>query len=123
VLGGVGAFGGVDLQQRAVDEIFKALKPGGRLLYAENLRATVIHRAARAVAYRVRGSAWRFVTITQLRRFLSRFADQELHTTGVLAVFGTTEHRRGRLASIDRILNRVAPRGWKYVAYGVATKP
>jgi len=124
VLGGVGAFGGPELVQVAVDQMFAALKPGGRLIYAENLRATPIHRAARALAYRLRRSAWRFVSIRELTNFLSRFRDHQLHTTGVLAVFGLTEGQRNALAAADdRILNRVAPRGWKYVAYGVATKP
>lgn len=121
VLGGIGSDPG--LAASAITQIHKALKPGGRLLYAENARGTVFHRLARTIAYRVRQARWRFLPVTELRGLLSIFASHELHTTGVAAMFGTSENARRRLAAIDdAVLIRVTPPGWRYVAYGVATK-
>ena len=118
VLGGVGS-----LQVDAMAQILKSLKPGGILLFAENIRGTVFHRLARSIAYRIRGTSWRYPTLAQMRALLDGFSTVEMHTTGVVAMFGNTESRRTALAGVDqRFLNRVTPRSWKYVSYGVATK-
>lgn len=121
VLGGIGA--DPQLPVRAMAQIHRALKPSGLLLYAENARGTVLHRVARWLAYRVRNGSWRFLGVGELRRLLSIFRTWELHTTGVAALFGTTEARRERLAAADSLfLTRVTPPSWRYVAFGVAVK-
>ncbi|GGK91133.1 hypothetical protein GCM10007382_09010 [Salinibacterium xinjiangense] len=118
VLGGVGS-----RQVDAMAQILKSLKPGGILLFAENIRGTVFHRLARSIAYRIRGTSWRYLTLAQMRALLDGFSTVDVQTTGVLAMFGNTESRRAALAGVDqRFLNRVTPRSWKYVSYGVATK-
>lgn len=125
VLGGVGPLGVAtrQTQQLAMNEILKALKPGGRLLFAENLRGTVLHRAARAISYLLRRAHWRFVTLAEMRHFLSGFSSYELYTTGVLALFGLKEGQRRALARADNLfLNRIVPRSWRYVVYGMAIK-
>ena len=43
----IGALGNVELQTKALDELFRILKPGGVLLFAENARATKMHQFAR----------------------------------------------------------------------------
>ncbi|MGV8897549.1 MAG: class I SAM-dependent methyltransferase [Rhodoglobus sp.] len=118
VLGGIG-----QLQAEAMAQILKALKPGGRLLFAENIRGTIFHRIARSIAYKIRGSSWHYLTLAQMTALLDGFSSATIHSHGVLAMFGTTEDRRQALAAVDdRILNRITPRSWKYVSYGVATK-
>lgn len=121
VLGGLGddpAFA-----RSVIAEIHAALKPGGVLLFAENLRGTVVHRAARALAYRVRRSSWRYPTLDELRELLGVFDDLDLRTNGVAAVFGPTEGIRGALAVLDAVaLARITPARWRYMAYGVARR-
>lgn len=118
VLGGVGS-----LQTQAMTQILKSLKPGGMLLFAENVRATFLHRLARSIAYRIRGTSWRYPSLAQMTALLGGFSTTEIRSTGVLAMFGTSESARLALAAIDeRLVNRIAPRSWKYVSYGVATK-
>lgn len=121
VLGGLGSDGGQS-QHTAMESILSALKPGGRLIFAENVRGTIFHRMARALANRRRGASWYYIPLAQLTQLLGRFDSYELHTTGVSAVFGVTEAQRRRLASLDRVLNRITPARWRYMAYGVATK-
>lgn len=121
VLGGVGSQ--FEAQQRAVNGMLRALKPGGRLLYAENLRSTWLHRAARAIAYRVRKSSWRFMSVKEMHTLLAGFESHELYTTGSLALFGVTEGQRRALAAVDdAVFNRLTPSRWRYVSYGIATK-
>ena len=118
VLGGVGL-----RQTEAVTQILKSLKPGGRLLFAENIRGTIFHRVARSVAYKIRGTSWRYPTFAQMTELLRDFSTAEVRSTGVLAMFGTSESMRLALATVDdRLINKIAPRSWKYVSYGAATK-
>jgi SAM-dependent methyltransferase len=121
VLGGIGR-GGKQLQQRVLDEIHKALKPGGKLLFAENLAASRLHRYVRE-RFVDWGRAWRYVTLDEMREFLRDYARREMHATGVLATFGRNERQRRLLAAIDQgLLNYVTPSGWKYIVYGIAEK-
>lgn len=120
VIGGVGTKAD---QDRAMEGIFRALKPGGRLIFAENLRGTLLHRWARAIAYRVRGTSWRYVTVRELEPHLARFSQHEVHTTGLVSMFGVREGQRRVLAAADeRFFTRVTPRSWHYVSYGTAVK-
>lgn len=120
VLGGLGP--NFSSQRNAMSEIHKALKPGGLLLFAENLRGTWLHRFGRAIAYRLRRATWRFTTVKEMQELLEPFSNYELHTTGFLGVFGMSESQRRALAGLDdRGFGRV-PDSWRYVAYGIATK-
>jgi len=103
--------------------IIRALKPGGRLLFAENMRGTLVHRWGRAIAYRARRASWRFLSVQEMRDLLAPFASFELQTTGVLGVFGVSESQRAALARVDdAFLNAITPERWRYVAYGIAVK-
>ena len=47
VLGGIGGAWGYEGQQQAVREMYRVLKPGGCLVFAENTSASPLHRSAR----------------------------------------------------------------------------
>ena len=122
ILGGIGRNDNRAIQQKVFDEIHKALKPGGKLLFAENLLASPIHQRLRK-RFVNWGSAWRYVTITEMKEFLKGFSSVELKTTGVLATFGRNERQRSVLSTLDElILNKVSPSNWKYICFGIATK-
>lgn len=124
VLGGIP---NIDLARHAAafDQVRKVLKPGGRLIFAENLRGTVLHRVARRIAYRVRRvSMWKYVTVRDYRALLGGFDEVELRVTGFLGLFGQKESLRNALARVDSaVLNRAVPESWHYVVYGTAVKP
>lgn len=120
VIGGVGT---KEAQGRTMEGILRALKPGGTLIFAENLRATVLHRLARAIAYRMRGSSWRYVTLKELAPHLAKYTSHDVRVTGFLAMFGVRERQRNALTAADeRVFNKLVPKSWHYVSYGTATK-
>ena len=122
VLVNVGWGDAKERQQLAVDQIYKALKPGGKMLFAENLTGSALHGAIRKRF--VHWGAWcRYVTTDEMKTFLSRFSRCEMRTTGVLGVFGRTERQRDFLSAMDQaLLNRLTPQRWRYLVYGIAWK-
>jgi len=119
----LGALSYADRQQKAMNEIFKALKPGGRLLFAENLRATPVHVWLRKYVVRGYACSWRYLIIQEMRSYLKPFSDRRMHTTGFVSLFGRTETQRNLLALADQVIfERLVPKTWKYIVYGVATK-
>ncbi|MEX0676386.1 MAG: methyltransferase domain-containing protein [Pirellulales bacterium] len=122
VLGGIARQGGKPIQQTVIDQIHKALKPGGKLLFAENLVASPLHRVVRERFVRW-GRDWRYVTLQEMNEFLRNYSPKELRATGVLGAFGRTEGQRRFLGAVDqRFLNYVTPKRWKYIVYGTAEK-
>jgi SAM-dependent methyltransferase len=122
VIGGIHP-GGSPAQLKAMSQIRAALKPGGVLLFAENVRGTWFHRLARAIAFRRRSAPWLYPTIRQMRQLLDGFSSYELRSTGVLALFGPRESSRALLSRADATaFNHLVPASWKYVAYGSAIK-
>jgi 2-polyprenyl-3-methyl-5-hydroxy-6-metoxy-1,4-benzoquinol methylase len=122
MLGAIGAGGHKERQQAAIDQMHKALKPGGKLLFAENMAASPLHRMVRKkfVSW---VDCWRYVTAEEMKQFLHRFARSRVCTTGVLGTFGRTERQRNILAVFDQtLLNPLTPREWHYLVFGVAEK-
>jgi SAM-dependent methyltransferase len=121
VLGDVGRCGRRELQERAVREIHKALRPGGELWFAENLKGSALHRLARRFIRR--GSLWRYVSLEETEQFLSPFRRRAFRTKGFLGVFGRGGWPRRLLGTLDTLVfNRVAPERWRYVVFGTAQK-
>lgn len=72
IMGGVGSNDNIENQRKAFNEIYKALKPGGKLLFAENLKASPMHQYLRKKYIRW-GNSWRYVTLPEMDEFLSDF--------------------------------------------------
>lgn len=121
VLGAVGSNGRKDLQQRAIDEMRAALKPGGEVWFAENLVGSVLHRYCRE-RFVPWGHTWRWISVREVEEFFRGFSHLEYITVGVVAAFGRTERQRRVLASIDSRIVRFIPPEWRYVVAGVARK-
>ncbi len=122
VLGGIGYNGAIERQARAIKAMHRALKPGGKLLFAENLRGSSVHNFLRSKFVRW-GNRWRYLTIDEMRDFLRDFSDVKFSTTGVLGTLGRSESQRRVLAAVDNAgLNAIVPASWHYIIFGVATK-
>lgn len=122
VLGGVGGLGGREAQARAVQSMYAALRPGGLLLFAENLTASPLHTYLRR-RFVQWGDRWRYVTAEEMRTFLEPFAQVHDRSFGFAGAFGRSEKQRRALAGLDVAgLDRSVPQHWRYILAGVATK-
>lgn len=122
VMGSIAQGGRPEGQAKAVECIYKALKPGGVLLFAENLGATRLHAFFRN-RFTYWGHKWHYPAYDEIQNLLKVFGQCTFHTTGVVAVFGRSERQKTWLSVIDRcLLNFLFPKKWKYVVYGIAVK-
>lgn len=122
VLGGVAWDGDASRQVAAVRAMYRALKPGGVLLFAENLKASSLHQAARRRFIRW-NSIWRYVSIEEMLKYLEPFSSVEYETTGVAGLFGRSPRLSAILGKADGLfLDKIVPPDGRYIMYGVARK-
>ena len=122
IIGGIGSNDNYKIQQKVFNQIYKALKPGGKLLFAENLIASPLHQRLRKKFVNW-GSTWRYVSIKEIKECLKDFSSYDIQSTGILGTLERNESQRNFLSNIDSIiLNKICPSNWKYIAYGIATK-
>lgn len=122
IIGGIGRNNNPEIQAKVFKEIYKALKPGGKLLFAENLVGSRLHQGLRRKFIKW-GSSWRYISLDEINGFLSDFSSVDLKATGVMATFGRNESQRNMFSKFDEmILNNISPDKWKYISYGIAEK-
>lgn len=123
ILGGISRNGNSHLNQKVIDEVFKALKPGGKLLFAENLEASTIHRFFRKRLTRW-GKYWNYLTIDEVPMMFKKYENVSFESAGFLGAFGRNEWQRSILGQLDTIIfDKFLSRKMRYVVFGVATKP
>ncbi len=121
LLGGIGRNNAKYLQERAMYEIYRVLKPKGILLFAENLVGSFFHFYFRKYFIKW-ASYWRYITIDEMQFFTSSFKGVHYETKGFFATFGRTERLRQWLYYIDRLVDPYISRINKYLIYGYAQK-
>lgn len=121
VLGAVGRNGGDAQIRAAVNEVWRILRPGGALIFAENLVGSRIHMFLRR-RFVPWGSSWNYASIAQMQEYLARFSEIRYETFGVLATFGRTERQREIIHHVDRVISPLIPARHHYIIYGFARK-
>ncbi|MBI2259283.1 MAG: class I SAM-dependent methyltransferase [Flavobacteriia bacterium] len=122
ILGGVGYNNRYDLQKQAINEMYKALKPGGVVLFAENLKASPLHQFFRKRFTRW-GSSWRYISISEIEELFTDYKLIKYSSTGFLATFGRNERQRSLFYYLDTLIfNHITPKSWKYMVFGLASK-
>lgn len=123
VLGGAGSNGRNDLQAQAIANMYKMLKPGGVLLFAENLSGSALHRFFRT-RFTTWGSYWNYPKRNDLEAMLEQSGFTcTTQAIGFLGAFGRSERQRHFLGKLDRyFLNYLLPSSWKYVLFGVCRR-
>lgn len=102
-----------------IDQMHKALKPGGMLLFAENLEATALHQAARK---RFGTKGWNYLRLSEMDQVFASFSSLRYSTAGFFGCFGRTEGQRALLGKADALLDKLIPASAKYIVFGIAIK-
>lgn len=120
ILGDVASGGRLESAARAIQAMQAALRPGGVLVFLENLAGTAVHRVLRRLG-RNWGLTWHYFTIDEMNRLLSPFAYHRYRSYGFFGCLSPEGLRRvvGRL---DRNTDFIWPESWRYLIGGFAVK-
>ncbi len=121
VLGAIGGYGRTARIYAAVRQMYRALRPGGWLLFAENLAGSPLHRWGRK-KLSPWGTTWNYISYAELPQLLAPFKEIRYETVGVIAGLGRTERQRRILGKLDRFFDRIIPPSWRYIVIGAARK-
>jgi SAM-dependent methyltransferase len=117
----IGALGTKEKQLKAINEMHRVLRPGGKLLFAENLHGSRLHRWLRK-RYVPWNSYWRYLDPIDDLDLSAPFKKLEDDTTGLIANFGRSEAQRDLLARIDAVLLPLVPKRQRTIWFGVGVK-
>ncbi|MDR6782408.1 SAM-dependent methyltransferase [Pedobacter africanus] len=118
ILGGIND-GDPDIKVKVINEMYKSLKPGGKLLFAENLDASIFHKILR----RWFGTKnWNYLKLSDVGTVFSSFAKLDYTTIGFFGCMGRNEYQRIMLGKLDRLFDAIIPSASRYIIIGVATK-
>jgi len=117
----IGALSNKENQVQSIAEIYRVLKPGGRLLFAENLNASKLHQKLRKrfIKWNI---YWRYLKWSEDLDLFDKFEHTTFQTHGFLAVFGRSEKQRNFLGRIDAVLRPIIPKRMRYILMGVCRK-
>jgi SAM-dependent methyltransferase len=122
ILGDIVRDGSFEVVRGVIASMKRALKPNGKLLFAENLSGTRLHQLLRQ-QYGSKRNRWRYFTIEEMKDLHADFSSFEFTTFGLTGCFGRNERQRKVFATIDQLLfERTIPHNWKYIIAGIATK-
>lgn len=117
----VGNLGSADKQLLAFNEMFRVLKPGGILLFAENLESSALHMYLRR-KFLVRGSHWRYLKLNEMVSFLKYYNFVEVNTIGFLANLISKNWIKKFFSYVDFLFEKIVPKKLRYIVYGAAIK-
>jgi hypothetical protein len=121
VMGGVSRHDCDKKKLAMVRGIFCALKPGGKLLFAENLTASPLHSLTRRL-FLPWGAEWNYLRLDELEEHFADFRNFEFATSGFLGAFGRSESLRKILGKVDDSVEQLIPKRWHYIVYGMAER-
>ena len=122
ILGGIGRNGKNELKKKTIEEIYKALKVNGAVLFAENTAASSLHKFLRKKFVKWGDGEWNYLKYDEVESLFSSFRKVRYITVGFMGAFGRNEFQRGVLGRIDRLLDRFVPKRKRYILIGIAEK-
>lgn len=117
----IGALSTKENQQIAVNEIYRVLKPGGVLLFAENARASKLHQFARKKFIKW-NTYWRYLDYRNDLDLFQNYNKLSLSSYGFFGAFGRNEGQRKVLGKCDTIAQKLVLKSMRYIVVGAYKK-
>jgi ubiquinone/menaquinone biosynthesis C-methylase UbiE len=117
----IGALGTNKNQSLAFQEIHRVLKPGGVLLFAENIECSIFHVYLRRI-FTSWSHYWHYPKLNDINLYLKNFIFFEIKTTGFFALFSKNEFINTCLSYLDVVIEKILPKKNRYIVYGAAIK-
>lgn len=121
VLGGVGNDDRYDRQEVMMKNIYDALKGGGVLYFAENMKASLLHQVLRRL-FAHRDVKWRYVSLSEICELTDVFSEIERCSLGFLGVLGRQKWSSGILSELDNRFDRYIKEQDRYIVSCVCRK-
>jgi 2-polyprenyl-3-methyl-5-hydroxy-6-metoxy-1,4-benzoquinol methylase len=121
ILGGVSREGNDHRKPECINQIYEALKPGGQIVFAENLAASWIHRSLRKKFVKW-GDLWNYLEYRDIEQLFHQFSEIEIRTVGFFGAFGRSENQRRLFGLIDKTIDWIIPKSSRYILFMTAKK-
>ncbi len=120
ILGGIARNDNDENRVKCVANIHKALKPGGTLYFAENLKASRLHMFFRRKF--IKNNSWNYLKYNEINELFREYSEIHFDTVGFFGAFGRNETQRRILGKIDKGIKLLIPKSKRYIVYGYARK-
>jgi SAM-dependent methyltransferase len=121
ILGGISRDGSDAKKKATMEQIYQALNKGGKLLFAENLEGSGLHKYLRK-RFISWGKEWNYLKLEEIPEVFSSFNKITYVTIGFWGAFGRTEKQRAILGRLDGMMERLIPSRMRYIVIGIAEK-
>lgn len=121
VLGGVSIGSNTRLEQQTINSIYKSLKPGGKILFTENLEASFLHMYARKKFVKW-GNKWHYLKLNEMVSLFKSFQKIDYKTVGFFGTFGKNEKQRQLYGKVDTFFDKLVPKSYRYIMIGIVEK-
>ena len=122
LLGGIVRENELAVAKKVILQVKKALKPGGVLIFAENLSSSFLHKLLRN-RYGALRNNWRYFTVKEMKELFADFTSFEYRTFGFLGCFGRNERQKKILGKVDTILfDKILSENLHYIISGICIK-
>ncbi|MCC6548684.1 MAG: class I SAM-dependent methyltransferase [Ignavibacteriaceae bacterium] len=117
----LGALRSREKQEIAIKEMRRVLKPGGTLLFAENLLATKVHQLLRK-KFIPWAHYWCYLSYHEKEEMFRKFTDVQFQTYGMIGALAPNEKLRFAVGHLDKLISPLFPPESRYILFGACTK-
>ncbi|MFC1731775.1 methyltransferase domain-containing protein [candidate division KSB1 bacterium] len=121
ILGGISRNNHNELKKKTINEVYKALKKDGILLFAENLESSSLHSIFRKHFVKW-GSEWNYLKIDEIDDIFESYKKVKYTTVGFWGAFGRKEWQRNLFGRIDKVFEKMVFKRMRYIIIGTAQK-